>query len=104
MTNMNVAFTYKDKELMRANSISDMSKTGVCNGGLVTTSEKHTKLERVQKAATRMVSNLKLLTYEERLKTLRFTMLKEQNLISTIRGKKVLGWVDREDLLVKTAN
>lgn len=36
LTNMTVAFDYMDEDMLKVNSVHNMTKTGVCRSGVVT--------------------------------------------------------------------
>ncbi len=63
------------------------------------------KLERIQRIATKMVPELKDLSYMDRLKEMQLTTLQEQrerDLISVYKLINELEKVDRDDLLLTT--
>ena len=59
------------------------------------------KLERIHRITTKMVLDLEDLTYEERLKEMELTTLKERDLITIHKSMNNLEEMDRKDLLMK---
>ena len=63
------------------------------------------KLERVQRIATKMLPELEHLTYEERLKEMHLTTLKERresgDLITVYKLMSSLEETDRKDLILR---
>ena len=76
-----MAFQFLDKDMMRKN-ISTMIRPKLENAEVIWSphKKKHVlKLERIQRIATKMVPDLGDLPYEERLKEMHLTTLKEES-------------------------
>ena len=107
LINIRVAFTYMDNEMMRK-IISTMIRPRLEYAATVWSPHlrKHVmKLERVQRAATRMVPELANLQYEERLKELNLPTLEERrergDLIALHKLVNEIDEVDREDFVLR---
>ena len=107
LVNIRVAFTYMDKEMMRK-IISTLVRPKLEYAAIVWSPhlKKHViKLERIQRAATRMVPELANLQYEERLKELNLPTLEERrergDLITLYKLVNQVEEVDRDDLVLR---
>ena len=104
LTNMRVAFNYMDEEMLRELIVS-MIRPRMEYAAVVWSPhlKKHiNKIERVQRMATKMIPELRELTYEERLEKLQLPTLHERrergDLIAMFRNVKGLEKLDRQDL------
>ena len=106
LTNMRVAFNYMDEEMLRELIVS-MIRPRLEYAAVVWSPhlKKHiNKLERVQRMATKMIPDLRELTYAERLEKLQLPTLYERrergDQIAMFRNVKGLEKLDRQDLFV----
>ena len=104
LTNIRVAFHYMDKEMMK-NIITSMVRPKLEYAAVVWAphKKKHTrKIERIQRVATKMVPELKDLSYEERLEAMSLPTLQERrvrgDLITMFKLVNNMEKVDRNDL------
>ena len=100
-------FLDKDKKYDEKNyNYNDQTKTGICRSNMILAQERHVlKLERIQRIATNMVPELEDLTYEERLKEIHLTILKERrergDLITLYKLMNNLEETDRKVLILR---
>ena len=105
VVNMRVAFHYMDVEMLRTLIVSIIRPR--LEYAAVMWSPRHkkhiVKLERIQKMATRMIPELKELSYEERLERLRLPTLSRRrqrgDMIEMFKIVKGMEKLDREDLI-----
>lgn len=105
--NIRMAFHYMD-EVMVKKLIESIIRPQLEYAAVVWAphKKKHIKkLERIQRAATKMTPSLTDLSYEERLERLGLATLEERrrrgDLITLYKYMKGIEWTDRENLLVK---
>ena len=104
--NIKAAFTYMDEEMMKKLIVS-MIRPKLEYAAVVWSPHKKKdirKIERIQRAATKMVPTLRDLPYEERLERLNLQTLEKRrergDLIAIYRASKELEKVDRSDLFL----
>ena len=100
------AFTYLDEEMMKKLIVS-MIRPKLEYAAVVWSPHKKKdvrKLERIQRAATKMVPTLRDLSYEERLERLKLQTLEKRrergDLIAIYRAASEMEKVDRSDLFL----
>lgn len=105
LTNIRIAFSYMDKEMMK-NIITSMVRPKLEYAAVVWAPHKKKdirKLERIQRVATKMVPELKDLCYEERLERIGLPTLQERrvrgDLITMFKLANKMEKVDRTDLI-----
>ena len=99
-----VAFTYLDEDMVRKILVSLISPKLEYAAVLWSPSTKNIKkLERIQRAATKLAPTLSDLSYEERLERLRLPTLEQRrergDLLAIYRNMKNMEILDRDDLL-----
>ena len=106
LTNVKVAFHYMDKDMMKK-IIVTMIRPRLEYAAVVWSphlKKDITKLERIQRAATKMVSELKDLTYEERLKEMELPTLQVRrergDLITMYKVVNGIEKIDKQDLVL----
>jgi len=105
LRNIKVAFTYVDEEMIKKLVIALIRPRLEYAAAVWSPStKKHIrKLERIQRAATKLPQSLRDLTYEERLRILGLTTLEQRrergDLIMVYRVMKGMERLDREDLV-----
>ena len=107
LTNIRVAFSYMDKQMMK-NIIASIIRPKLEYAAVVWAPHKKKdikKLERIQRVATKMVPELKDLSYEERLKEIGLLTLQERrargDLITMFKLTNNMERVDRTDLITQ---
>ena len=107
LTNIRVAFRYMDKDMMKKILIT-MVRPKLEYAAVVWAPHKKKdirKLERIQRAATKMVPELKDMEYEKRLEEMRLPTLQERrergDLITMYKLVNGIEKVDREDLVTR---
>ena len=106
LTNIRVAFQYMDKDMMKK-IIVTMIHPRLEYAAVVWSPHKKkdiTKLERIQRTATRMVPELKGLTYEERLKEMELPTLQARrergDLITMYKVVNRIEKIDKKDMVM----
>ena len=106
LINIRVAFHYMDEEMMKK-LILAVIRPRLEYAAVVWSPHKvkHIrKIERIQRAATKMVPSLRDLTYEERLAKLNLPSLEERrergDLITVYKAMREMEKIDRDDLFV----
>merc|ERR1712035_293286 len=95
-----------DKAMMEKKIITTMMRPKLENAAVVWSPHEKkdiTKLERIQRAATKMVPELKDLTYEGRLKVMELPTLqvrRERDLITTYKIVNRIEKIDKQDLVL----
>ena len=105
--NIKVAFTYLDEEMVKK-LVTTMIRPRLEYAALVWSpnlKKEIRKVERIQRAATKLPETLRNDTYEERLKKLGLTTLEERrergDLIALYRMQEGMEKLDREDLILQ---
>ena len=98
-----MAFHFLDKDMRKIITTMIRSKLEYAEVIWSPHKKKHVlKLETIQRIATKMVPELEELTYEERLKEMHLTTLKERgDLITIYELMNYLEETDRQDLILR---